>query len=104
MVIPIKGGCPSSRQTVTGKRLSGLVLVRRLSDEQLNLHIRLSNERPNLHIRRLNDERPNLYIRLSSERLIITIDTVRQLHRRIGHVNRLTIIHRRIHHALMLIA
>jgi hypothetical protein len=51
MVMPIKDGCPSSRLTVTGKRLSGLVLVRRLSDERLNLQInRLSDELPNLHI------------------------------------------------------
>ena len=108
MVIPIKDGCPSSRQTDTGKHQSGLVLVRRLSvhmcrlnEEHPNLHIRrLSDEQLNLHMRRLNDERPKLYIR-HLEHLIIAIDTVRQLHRRIGHVNRLTIIHRRIHHALM---
>ena len=92
MVVPIRDGCPSSRLTATGKRLSGLILVRRLSDEQRNLHInRLSGERPDLHIRHL-------------ERLIIVIDTVRQLHRRTDHVNRLIIILRRMHIALMSIA
>ena len=89
MVIPIRDGCPSSRLTPTGKRLSGLVLVRRLSDERLNLQInRLSDELPNLHICHL--ERPT-----------ITADTVRQLHQRIDHVNRLTIIRRRMHIVLM---
>ena len=92
MVIPTRDGCPSSRLTLTGKHLSGLVLVRRLSDERHNLQLNhLSDELPNLHICHL--ERPT-----------ITVDTVRQLHQRIDHVNRLTIIHRRIHHALILIA
>ena len=92
MVILIRDGCPSSRLTVTGKRPSGLVLVRHLSNEQLNLQInRLNGERPDLHIHHL-------------ERLIIVIDTVRQLYRRIDHVNRLIIIRRRMHIVLMSIA
>ena len=92
MVILIRDGCPSSRLTVTGKRPSGLVLVRHLSNEQLNLQInRLNGERPDLHIRHL-------------ERLIIVIDTVRQLLRRTDHVNRFIIIRRRMHIALMSIA
>jgi len=92
MVIPIRDGCHNIRLTATGKRLNGLILVRRLSDEQRNRQIsRLNGERPDLHIRHL-------------ERLIIVIDTVRQLHRRTDHVNRFIIILRRMHIALMSIA